>query len=165
MPANGENGVAADSHPASHAAEQLPETSPPDLPETTYARNEIASAEQAASPPDITEATYAPRIETPAEVVILPVAVEPVPPADVAQEPIAPSPLSPEPAPEQPKPDLPRRRSTVREPAPIFGSAPVPVSKPVESSPIVTSSTDSEATDKPRRTGWWSRKVMGGDKG
>jgi ribonuclease E len=164
MPAAGEDGFAAAFQPASHAAEQLPETSP-DIPETTHAREDIASAERAAAPPDITEATYAPRIETPAEVVILPVAAEPVPSADIAQEPIAPPPLTPEPALEQPKPDVPRRRSTVREPAPIFGSAPVPDSKPAESIPIVTSSTDSEAAEKPRRTGWWSRKVMGGDKG
>jgi hypothetical protein len=30
---------------------------------------------------------------------------------------------------------------------------------------VVTSNSDSEDANKPRRTGWWSRRMLGGDKG
>jgi ribonuclease E len=61
----------------------------------------------------------------------------------------------------------PRRRSTVREPAPQTWrddatppppafTTPVP---PIE--PVVTSSAASEGSDRPRRSGWWSRRVLG----
>jgi ribonuclease E len=63
--------------------------------------------------------------------------------------------------------ESPRRRSTVREPvahaqhhdesvsAPSFTS-PAPAVEPV-----VSSSTESESSDRPRRSGWWSRRVLG----
>jgi ribonuclease E len=63
--------------------------------------------------------------------------------------------------------DSPRRRSTVREsvahalhhdesvPAPSF----TPPAPAVE--PVVSSSTESESDDRPRRSGWWSRRVLG----
>jgi ribonuclease E len=69
------------------------------------------------------------------------------------------------PAAEPPGSESPRRRSTVREPAPtVSGSeatvppvaAPVP---PVE--PVVVSSAADE--DRPRRSGWWSRRALGKD--
>jgi hypothetical protein len=60
----------------------------------------------------------------------------------------------------------PRRRSTVREPAPVgAGGEPnvAPVTsmppQPVElPQPAVSSTSESESADKPRRTGWWSRR-------
>jgi hypothetical protein len=58
----------------------------------------------------------------------------------------------------------PRRRSTVREAAPTVGSSdlpPMPVPPPqTEPAPVVTSSGSDEA--KPRRTGWWAKKLLGG---
>jgi ribonuclease E len=95
------------------------------------------------APPYPAEPAYAPRPE--------PAAEPPVPPTS---EPAA----SPEP---------PRRRSTVREPAPIFGeAAPAPVSAPlpIESAPVVTTSAGTEDASKPRRTGWWAKRMLGGDK-
>ena len=60
-----------------------------------------------------------------------------------------------------------RRRSTVREPAPqAWGedAAPPPptFTGPVPTvEPVVTSSAASEDSDRPRRAGWWSRRVLG----
>jgi ribonuclease E len=61
----------------------------------------------------------------------------------------------------------PRRRSTVREPAPPAwhdDATPPPPAfatpmPPIE--PVVTSSAESENSDRPRRSGWWSRRVLG----
>ena len=64
-----------------------------------------------------------------------------------------------------------RRRSTVREPAPVFGEgAPVVTPMPAPQPPtppatIVTSTAESEDESKPRRTGWWAKRMLGGDKG
>src|SRR5216683_1340855 len=83
-----------------------------------------------------------------------------------------------EPAPEPPPPneppaqvDQPRRRSTVREPAPFFaGQAPVqPSSAPAgetrapepEPAPGPDRPAETEGADRPRRTGWWARRVAG----
>ncbi len=63
-------------------------------------------------------------------------------------------------------PPEPRRRSTVREPAPVFGeSAPAPIPAPPpasEPAPGVTSASDDAG--KPRKTGWWAKRLLGGDK-
>ena len=66
---------------------------------------------------------------------------------------------------EQPEP--PRKRSTVRERAPTAiaadSSPPAPAqpsSPPPE--PVITEVGDTENTDKPRRSGWWSRRFAGG---
>jgi ribonuclease E len=60
-----------------------------------------------------------------------------------------------------------RRRSTVREPATQAfhheESIPAPSFTPpgpaVE--PVVSSPAESESSDRPRRSGWWSRRVLG----
>lgn len=82
----------------------------------------------------------------------------------VASEP-APQPASASVA-EAPAPDAPpRRRSTVREPAPTsFGDLPpmpVPPPQPEPTPVVVESSGGDEA--KPRRTGWWAKKLLGKD--
>ena len=109
------------------------------------------SAQREPQPPQIAEPAYAPRIET------------------MAPSPQAMTPATPPPSFE---PEQSRRRSTVREPAPSFGEGapvampmpmpapqPVPMPGPVEASPAEEDST------KPRRTGWWAKRLLGGDKG
>jgi ribonuclease E len=91
----------------------------------------------------------------------------------LAQPVAAPPPPAPA-APEAPPAAAPpRRRSTVREPAPIFGGASAPLATPTPEppppaepapAPVVTSSAADEAADKPRRTGWWAKRLLGGDK-
>ncbi len=89
--------------------------------------------------------------------------------------PPAPPPASPEPAAvvatsqtaAPPAPEPPRRRSTVREPAPISGnqeaSQPAPTQPPPPApQPVITEHGESEDTNRPRRSGWWSRRIAGG---
>jgi ribonuclease E len=71
---------------------------------------------------------------------------------------------APEPVQQQ---ELPRRRSTVREPAPGAGSNVVPTPTPAEpvpppEQPSAAEPAESETTGRPRRTGWWSRRIAGG---
>jgi ribonuclease E len=79
-----------------------------------------------------------------------PIAAPPAPPAESAAP-----------------PEPPRRRSTVREPAPVFGpsgsSDLAPPSPPprVEPTPVITESSVGGDTEKPRRTGWWAKRIMG----
>jgi ribonuclease E len=61
----------------------------------------------------------------------------------------------------------PRRRSTVREPAPIVGSDEAPPAPPTPVAPaaepvVVTEAAETESADRPRKTGWWSRRFAGG---
>jgi len=59
----------------------------------------------------------------------------------------------------------PRRRSTVREPAPVFSdtSAPIPMPTPQPApAPVVTSTAEADDAAKPRRTGWWAKRLLGG---
>jgi ribonuclease E len=64
-------------------------------------------------------------------------------------------------------PEAPRRRSTVREPAPQAlheeANSPPPSFTPPAPSiePVVSSSEESESGDRPRRSGWWSKRVLG----
>ncbi len=77
----------------------------------------------------------------------------------------------PEPANEPLAPESPRRRSTVREPVvlPIASasSSPTPATAPAEraaETPVpAPESTGSDAADKPRRTGWWAKRLFGGN--
>jgi ribonuclease E len=93
------------------------------------------------------------------------------------QEPSAPPPFeaapmaAPMPSPAQqpaaavPASEPPRRRSTVREPAPISGAGeaavPMPPLQTPSPAPVVISSGEAEA--KPKRSGWWAKKLLGGD--
>jgi ribonuclease E len=80
----------------------------------------------------------------------------------------------PEEAPAPPaaaQPEQPRRRSTVREPAPIGNATPepMPTITPVATeqrhqSPSPDASKVEDAS-QPRKTGWWSRRSVGGDNG
>jgi ribonuclease E len=85
-----------------------------------------------------------------------------------------PASLSAPPAPSAAEPAMPaespRRRSTVREPAPVFGSnsdsaaPPSPPSPPAPApapQPVITEIDANEAADRPRRSGWWSRRSAG----
>jgi ribonuclease E len=80
-------------------------------------------------------------------------------PADLAAAQASPPPAQPEPS---------RRRSTVREPAPSTSSTEAsqeaPVVQPASPvpEPVVTEVGDSETTERPRRSGWWSRRIAGG---
>jgi ribonuclease E len=86
--------------------------------------------------------------------------------APPAAPPAVPTAMSP---PELAEPEPPRRRSTVRERAPIAGSGdtahpaqpePAPAAEPAPQ-PAVSEPGESENADRPRRTGWWSRRLAG----
>jgi ribonuclease E len=81
----------------------------------------------------------------------------------------APAPVSAEPPHAEQQPEPPRRRSTVRERAPIGGSddapppaATAPVAPAPAPEPVVTEVAATEGTNQPRKTGWWSRRFAGG---
>jgi hypothetical protein len=69
-----------------------------------------------------------------------------------------------EPAPQESRQEAPRRRSTIREPAPVGASAPsapVPVTPPP--TPVVSSTAPETAapeTAAPKR-GWWGKRLLG----
>ena len=88
---------------------------------------------------------------------------------DAAPPSAPPAPVSAEPPHAEQQPEPPRRRSTVRERAPIGGSddaappAPTtPVAPAPAPEPVVTEVAETEGTDRPRKTGWWSRRFAGG---
>jgi ribonuclease E len=114
----------------------------------------IAAAEPPEAPIAGPEAPAEPRDDVP------PPAAGPQegPPAQIA------SPAVPETTASEP----PRRRSTVREPAPQAlrddASSPAPsfTPPPVPSvEPVVSSPAESDDNDRPRRSGWWSKRVLG----
>jgi ribonuclease E len=125
-----------------------PDERPSDRPEWSE-RREPQVSDQAAN---IAEATYALRFEPAAP-----------PPAMPEPTLVSPAPAAPEP---------PRRRSTVREPAPVFSGESAPVVMPMPApqpapmpAPILSSSAETNDANKPRRTGWWAKRLLGGDKG
>ena len=118
----------------------------------------LATAEELAAPP----ATEAELKEAVADLDAAPIAASPAP--RPAPEPAnAPPPQ----AAARPAEEPPRRRSTVREPAPIPDNheasqpAPTPPPPPVPQ-PVITELGESEQTNRPRRSGWWSRRSAGG---
>ena len=89
-----------------------------------------------------------------------------VPPFAAAAPSSEPAVVESTPSPPASQPEPPRRRSTVREPAPIV-SADAPQPTPAAPSspppqPVITEVGESDRTDKPRRSGWWSRRFAGG---
>jgi ribonuclease E len=80
--------------------------------------------------------------------------------------PALPQPVESEPAPAAAEEAAPRRRSTVREPAPNTGAAepaqPAPPAPAPAPEPVITEIGDTESADRPRRSGWWSRRFAGG---
>jgi ribonuclease E len=128
-------------------------------PELTRAVDDLDAAAPAGAappPPEREAPAVEPQDELPAPVAAEPRDIPPPPmPAAAAAETPAPS-------------ETPRRRSTVREPAPQAFDAEGHVSAPsftpppmpaVE--PVVSSSTEGESGDRPRRSGWWSKRVLG----
>jgi ribonuclease E len=88
---------------------------------------------------------------------------------DAAPPSAPPAPISAEAPSAEQQPEPPRRRSTVRERAPIAGSdeapppaATAPVAPAPAPDPVVTEVAETEDADRPRKTGWWSRRFAGG---
>jgi ribonuclease E len=88
---------------------------------------------------------------------------------DAAPPSAPPAPVSAEPPHAEQQAEPPRRRSTVRERAPIGGSdeapspaATAPVAPAPAPEPVVTEVAATEGTNQPRKTGWWSRRFAGG---
>jgi ribonuclease E len=83
-----------------------------------------------------------------------------------------PAPVSVEPAVAAPEPEQPRRRSTVRERAPVpssesfASSVPAPHSAPpapeLAAENAASEATEAEDPNRPRKTGWWSRRFGNG---
>jgi ribonuclease E len=122
--------------------------------DTQEPQRAVTTAEALTAPPsmepDLTEAV-ADLDAAPAS------APSPAEPADLEVAQASPPPAQPEPL---------RRRSTVREPAPIASgpevsqpAPPQPTSPAPE--PVITEVGDSQNTDRPRRSGWWSRRIAG----
>jgi ribonuclease E len=87
-------------------------------------------------------------------------------------EPVQPVPITPVEPPAASEPEHPRRRSTVREPAPFaVGSGEAPVTpvlvtepQPITPAPDPVEAESAEQSGQPRRTGWWAKRLMGGQK-
>ena len=131
-----------------------------------YSQQEFAPAEGLAAPaatePALSQAVADldfPPNEGAAPPGVSPVVSPPMPPAEAAQ---------PEPS---------RRRSTVREPAPMAGremagreiaggeaagNDSAGPAAPQGSEPVITESGEASEGERPRRTGWWSRRFAGG---
>jgi ribonuclease E len=89
------------------------------------------------------------------------VSVEPPPQSYVAAPEPKPAPAlaSAEAAPQESPQEAPRRRSTIREPAPVgvnAPSAPAPVTPPP--TPVVSSTAPETAAPK---RGWWGKRLLG----
>src|SRR5579862_1735107 len=86
---------------------------------------------------------------------------------DTAPPSAPPAPVTAEVPPTEQQAEPPRRRSTVRERAPITSSddaAPPAPTAPVAPAPepVITEAAATEDTNQPRKTGWWSRRFAGG---
>jgi ribonuclease E len=111
------------------------------------------AAREADQPPQADPAPYEEPTYRP------PVTTAVVPPPEQPEQPAERQAASPE-------SETPRRRSTVREPAPfVVGTGEAPVAPQPPSPPPPEPTVEVEAPEdagQPRRTGWWSRRLMGG---
>lgn len=82
---------------------------------------------------------------------------QPTPVHEAAPVP-APSTLA---ASEPPAEAPPRRRSTIREPAPVGTSEPTANAIPIPTPAPVVSSTAPDATPEPPKRGWWAKRLLG----
>ncbi|HEY6831404.1 MAG TPA: Rne/Rng family ribonuclease [Pseudolabrys sp.] len=149
QPLNGENGHDTEQHGEQfgeqHAGADFPPLSDEDASGIAPPFHEGADVEDAPA--------------SPAPVMPAPMMM-PAPEMRPAPSPIASAPVE-EPVAAQ---EAPRRRSTIREPAPIAAegvspSSPPPAPTPPPAAPVV-SSTASEETATPKR-GWWGRRLLG----
>jgi len=89
------------------------------------------------------------------------------PPAAAWPQEASPAQIANPAVPETTAAEPPRRRSTVREPAPQAlrddASSPPPSITPSVPSvePVVSGPAESEDSDRPRRSGWWSKRALG----
>jgi ribonuclease E len=134
---NGEGGHSERDQRREHAQGEFAGAEPLDAPPVTEAELTHAVADLDAPPPERS---------APAEV-----------PCDIAPQGSA----------SAPEPET-RRRSTVREPAPATGvESASPPSPPAgtpqqQQQPVVTETGEATESERPRRTGWWSRRFAGG---
>jgi ribonuclease E len=139
-------------------------------------RNRQRNGEGGYSGPD-QSGHYAQQEFAPAEQLIVPAATEPALSHAVADldspptERAAPPDMSPAMSPATAgQPEAGRRRSTVREPAPTAGgeaerndpAAPAAPAPSQGTEPVITETGDASEGERPRRTGWWSRRFAGG---
>jgi ribonuclease E len=118
----------------------------PEMQHETHSRPDMDERPQWSPPREtpVADAGYASRVE--------PAATYAAPAPQPEAEPAAPA----------------RRRSTVREPAPTFSSpvvTPMPAPQPMPSAAPAPEPAPVEDAGKPRRTGWWAKRLLGGDKG
>jgi len=119
----------------------------------------LTTAEELTAPP----ATEPELKEAVADLDAAPIAAPPAPASPPEQANAPPPQTAAPPAEEPPR----RRRSTVREPAPIpdnqEASQPALTPPPPPApQPVITELGESEHTNRPRRSGWWSRRSAGG---
>jgi ribonuclease E len=110
--------------------------------------------------------TREPQAFAPADEPIAPASTEPDRKEAVADLDTAPRPVSQVPQPAPPEEPV-RRRSTVRERAPVGGGNEAPSPAPTQPAatapePVVAETHDGAEGDRPRKTGWWSRRFAGG---
>ncbi len=115
-------------------------------------QHDLAPAEELAAAP-ATEPTLK---EAVADLDGAPPAVRRAEPPNIGSAPPPTPPVEQEPS---------RRRSTVREPAPMAGNneASPPAQPPNPAAPpVITELDEGEETKRPRRSGWWSKRIVGG---
>jgi ribonuclease E len=113
------------------------------------------------------DAQERPEAQATAQELASPPAIEPFLTEAVGDLDAAPRPDAPLPTAQPAAQQEPRRRSTVREAAPVASGnveaspPPTPVATPAPQ-PVITEDGETGQTDKPRRSGWWSRRLAGG---